>query len=248
MGKLDGKVALVTGASSGIGYATAKELASQGAAVAVAARRLDRLTALVSELESTGANALAIECDVTNEKDVMRAAEETINTLGRIDILVNSAGNMLLAPFGKGRSDDWEDTYDLNVMGTLYPIKAVVPHMKEHGGGHIVNVSSTASKGGRPGNGAYAGAKAAINTISESMRQEFLADNIRITVVVPGGTETELPTHIRDEGTKEGMQKFLSSIQLLKAEDVARSISYAVEQPDYISVNELVIRPTQQPF
>jgi NADP-dependent 3-hydroxy acid dehydrogenase YdfG len=245
--KLDGKVAVVTGASSGIGEATAEALAGEGATVVVAARREERLSDLVGRIESNGGRTLAVSCDVTDESQAHALIQRAEEELGRVDILVNNAGVMLLSKVGKGLSDQWRQMFEVNALGLLYATDAAIEVMKRQGSGHIVNISSVAGrKVPRDTSGVYAGTKFAVNAISEGLRMEVLEDNIRVTVVEPGAVETELPTHITDEEAKEGLSGLLS-LDILQAEDVANAIVYAVTQPDRVSVNEILIRPTQQP-
>jgi NADP-dependent 3-hydroxy acid dehydrogenase YdfG len=247
MAKLDGKVAVVTGASSGIGEATAEALAAEGATVVVAARREDRLTDLVGRIRTDGGRVLAAVCDVAEESQahgLIRKAEEEF---GNVDILVNNAGVMLLSTVGKGLSDQWRQMFEVNVMGVLYVTDAGIAVMKEQDSGHIVNVSSLAGrKVTRDSSGVYAGTKFAVHAISEGLRQELLEDNIRVTVVAPGAVDTELPDHITDEDARESLSG-LMSLERLQPEDIANAIVYAVTQPERVSVNEILIRPTQQP-
>jgi NADP-dependent 3-hydroxy acid dehydrogenase YdfG len=244
--KLDGKVAVVTGASSGIGEATAEALAAEGAAVVVAARREERLSSLVERIEGSGGRALAVSCDVTDEEQAQGLVQRAVEEYGRIDVLVNNAGVMLLSNVGKGLSDQWRTMFEVNVLGLLYATEAAIRTMKEQGSGHLVNVSSVAGrKVTRTSNGVYAGTKFAVNAISEGLRQELIEDNIRVTIVEPGAVATELPDHITDEDARESLSG-LMSIERLQAEDIARAIVYAVTQPDRVSVNEILIRPTQQ--
>jgi NADP-dependent 3-hydroxy acid dehydrogenase YdfG len=247
MTKLDGKVAVVTGASSGIGEATAEALATEGAAVVVAARREDRLADLVERIRAGGGRVLAAVCDVTDEGQahgLIRKAEEEY---GSVDILVNNAGVMLLSNVGKGLSEEWRRMFDVNVMGLLYATEAAIEVMKRQGGGHLVNVSSLAGrKVTRDSSGVYAGTKFAVHAISEGLRQELLEDNIRVTIVAPGAVDTELPDHITDEEARESLSG-LMSLERLQAEDIAGAIAYAVTRPGRMSVNEILIRPTQQP-
>ncbi|CAA9471407.1 MAG: Short-chain dehydrogenase/reductase SDR [uncultured Rubrobacteraceae bacterium] len=247
MPKLEGKVAVVTGASSGIGEATAEALAAEGATVVVAARREDRLADLTKRIEDNGGRVLAAACDVTDEAQahgLIRRAEEEF---GRVDILVNNAGVMLLSQVGKGLSDEWRRMFDTNVLGLLYATDAAIETMKRQGGGHLVNVSSVAGrKVTRDSSGVYAGSKHAVGAISEGLRQELLEDNIRVTIVEPGAVATELTDHITDEDAREGLSGLLN-LEILQAEDIANAIVYAVTQPERVSVNEILIRPTQQP-
>jgi NADP-dependent 3-hydroxy acid dehydrogenase YdfG len=242
--KLDGKVAVITGASSGIGEATAEALATEGASVVVAARRKDRLSELVERINGNGGKAVSVECDVTDEAaahDLIRHAKDE---LGRVDILVNNAGVMLLSKIEKGLSDQWRQMFDVNVLGLLYATDAAVKAMKRQGSGHIVNISSVAGRKTRPTVGVYSGTKFAVNAISEALRQELLEDGIRITMVEPGAVATELTDHITDEEVREGLKQ--RNIEPLQPEDIANAIAYAVSQPQRVSVNEILIRPTQQ--
>jgi len=246
MGKLDGKVAVVTGASSGIGEATAEALAAEGASVVVAARREDRLADLVGRIEGNGGRTLSVQCDVTDEEQAHALIQRAEEELGSVDILINNAGVMLLSKVEKGLSDQWRQMFDVNVMGLLYATDAAVEVMKRQKSGHIVNISSVAGRKVRPTGGVYSGTKFAVNAISEGLRQELLEDNVRITMVEPGAVETELPDHITDDEALEGMGG-LMKIERLQSEDIANAIAYVVTQPAHVSVNEILIRPTQQP-
>jgi NADP-dependent 3-hydroxy acid dehydrogenase YdfG len=245
--RLNGKVAVVTGASSGIGEATVRALAAEGAAVVAGARRKERLDELVQRVSQDGRTAIAVECDITVEEQAHDLVHRAVEEFGRIDILVNNAGVMLLSTVGKSLSDQWRTMFEVNVMGLLYATDAAIEHMKEQGSGHLVNISSVAGwKVTRDSSGVYAGTKHAVNAISEGLRQELLDDNIRVSIVGPGSVETELPDHITDEEAREGLSGILS-LERLQAEDIADAIVYAVTQPERVSVNELLIRPTQQP-
>jgi NADP-dependent 3-hydroxy acid dehydrogenase YdfG len=246
-GKLDGKVAVVTGASSGIGEATVRALAAEGAAVVAGARRKERLDALVEAVTREGGKATAVSCDITDESQAHDLVQTAVEEYGRIDILVNNAGVMLLSNVGKGLSDQWRTMFEVNVLGLLYATEAAIRTMKEQGSGHLVNISSVAGrKVTRTSNGVYSGTKFAVNAISEGLRQELLEDGIRVTIVEPGAVETELPDHITDEDARESLGGLLK-IERLQAEDIANAIAYAVIQPERVSVNEILIRPTQQP-
>ena len=246
MAKLDGKVAVITGASSGIGEATAEALATEGASVVVAARREDRLSELVERINGNGGKALSVAADVTDEGQAHELIQRAKSEFGRVDILVNNAGVMQLSKVDKGLSDEWRRMFDVNVLGLLYATDAAVGVMKEQGSGHLVNVSSVAGRRSRATTGVYSGTKFAVNAISEALRQELLEDNIRVTIVEPGAVATELATHITDEDAKEGLSGLLS-LDILQAEDIASAIAYCVTQPERVSVNEILIRPTQQP-
>jgi NADP-dependent 3-hydroxy acid dehydrogenase YdfG len=245
--KLDGKVAVVTGGSSGIGEATAEALAREGAAVVVAARREDRLAGLVERIQGDGGRVLAAVCDVTDESQAHGLIRKAQEEFGSVDILVNNAGVMLLSAVGKGLSEEWRQMFDVNVLGLLYATDAAIRVMREQQSGHLVNISSVAGrKVTRDSSGVYAGTKHAVGAISEGLRQELLEDNIRVTVVEPGAVKTELPSHITDEDAREGLSGLLS-LEILQSEDIAEAIVYAVTQPERVSVNEILIRPTQQP-
>ena len=246
MAKLDGKVVVVTGASSGIGEATAEALAAEGASVVVAARREDRLSELVERINGNGGKALSVAADVADEGQAHELIRRAKDEFGRVDILVNNAGVMQLSAVEKGLSDEWRRMFDVNVLGLLYATDAAVAVMKEQGSGHLVNVSSVAGRRSRATTGVYSGTKFAVNAISEALRQELLEDNIRVTIVEPGAVATELATHITDEDAKQGLSGLLS-LDILQAEDIASAIAYCVTQPERVSVNEILIRPTQQP-
>ncbi|MEJ7842100.1 MAG: SDR family NAD(P)-dependent oxidoreductase [Rubrobacter sp.] len=247
MPKLEGKVAVVTGASSGIGEATAEALAAEGASVVVAARRQERLADLSKRIEGNGGRVLAAACDVADEGQAHGLIQKAEEEFGRVDILVNNAGVMLLSTVGKGLSEEWRQMFDVNVLGLLYTTDAAIETMKRQGSGHLVNISSVAGrKVTRDSSGVYAGSKFAVGAISEGLRQELLEDNIRVTIVEPGAVETELADHITDEDAKESLGGLLN-LEILQAEDIANAIVYAVTQPERVSVNEILIRPTQQP-
>jgi NADP-dependent 3-hydroxy acid dehydrogenase YdfG len=188
-----------------------------------------------------------VECDITDEKQAHALVRRAPEEFGRIDILVNNAGVMLLSTVGKSLSDQWRTMFEVNVMGLLYATDAAIGYMKEQGSGHLVNISSVAGrKVTRDSSGVYAGTKHAVNAISEGLRQELLGDNIRVSIVGPGAVETELPDHITDEEAREGLSG-LMSLERLQPEDIASAIVYAVTQPERVSVNEILIRPTEQP-
>jgi NADP-dependent 3-hydroxy acid dehydrogenase YdfG len=214
--------------------------------VVVAARREERLSELVERLNGGGGKALAVECDVTDEEQAHALIQRAKDEFGQVDILVNNAGVMQLSKIEKGLSDEWRTMFDVNVMGLLYTTDAAVQVMKEQGSGHLVNVSSVAGRKSGPLRGAYSGTKFAVNAISEALRQELIEDNIRVTVVEPGAVETELPDHITDEEAREGIQSVYGLDDILQAEDIANAIAYCVSQPERVSVNEILIRPTQQ--
>jgi NADP-dependent 3-hydroxy acid dehydrogenase YdfG len=244
---LDGRVAAVTGASSGIGAATARALAGAGAAVALGARRRDRLESLVEEIVGEGGRAVAIEVDVADEAAASAFIAGAKGELGRLDILVNNAGVMLLGPIEGANTDDWRRMIDVNVLGLLYCTHAALPLMREGGGGHIVNVSSTAGRLAAAGAGVYNFTKYGVTGFSEALRQEALHSDIRVTCVEPGFVDTELQGHNEHPMVIEGTRKMRDQIgEVLQAGDIANAILYAVSQPPHVALNEVLIRPTKQ--
>ena len=241
-----GKTAIITGASSGIGQAAAKELAGKGFSVMLAARREDRLVELKKEIEEAGGQAAYQVTDVTSAAEMKALAEATIEQFGQIDVMLNNAGLMPLSFMNKLKIDEWDRMVDVNIKGVLYGIAAVLPHMEERGEGHIINISSVAGHDVTPGSAVYSGTKFAVRAITEGLRQELdPAKNIRATIVSPGAVTTELTETITDEDI---LSAFSSgpSMEFLQAEDIARAIAYAVEQPPHVDVNEILIRPRQQ--
>lgn len=246
MGKLDNQVAIVTGASSGIGEATARTLAEEGAAVALAARRKDRLESLKSNIESGGGQALVVETDVTSREQVRRLVEETVDAFGRVDILINNAGLMPLSYMKNLKEEEWERMVDVNIKGVLYAIGAVLPHMTEQGGGHIVNISSVAGRRVFPGGAVYCGTKFFVRALSQGMRSELGPQGIRVTSIEPGAVDTELTETITDDELMEDMSDLFSGYKILESEDIAEAIRYAVTSPDHVDVEELMVMPTGQ--
>jgi NADP-dependent 3-hydroxy acid dehydrogenase YdfG len=249
--RLDGTVALVTGASSGIGAASARALASAGATVAVAARRRDRLDELARDIESDGGRALAIEADVTDQDQATAAVQQTVGELGRLDTVVNNAGVMLLGPILDAPTDEWDRMIALNLQGLLYVAHAALPHLLKaaaDGPRHVadlVNVSSVAGRVARSGSGVYNLTKHGVVAFSESARQEFAGRHVRVSVVEPGAVDTELADHVREDVRAQMMKRF-GDIERLQAEDIADAISYIVNRPRHVAINELLIRPTEQ--
>lgn len=245
-GKLEGKVAIVTGASSGIGEATAIALAAEGAKVAIAARRAERLQAVAERIENGGGKALPIVADVTDETQARDIVQKANAEFGRVDILVNNAGIALLGFIEGADTSDWRRTFDLNVLGLLYVTHAVLPLLKAQGVGHIVNISSVAGRTVRAGVGIYNASKWGVNAISEALRQEVHKDNIRVTIIEPGLVDTEINDQITDPIAKQRIEERRKSITPLQSEDIAAAIVYAVTQPQRVNVNEILIRPTEQ--
>jgi len=246
---LRGTVALVTGASSGIGAATATALAAQGAAVALAARRRDRLDALAAEIKDQGGTALVLECDVTDQQQAAAAVDRTVTELGRLDTLINNAGVMLLGPAAGAPLDEWQQMVELNVLGLLYCAHAAVPHLLRAAADEprqvadMVNISSVAGRAARNGNGVYALTKFGVGAFSESLRQELAQQYVRVSLVEPGATATELASHNRPEVLAAIRNQFG---QRMEAGDIADAITYIVTRPRHVAVNEMLIRPTEQ--
>jgi NADP-dependent 3-hydroxy acid dehydrogenase YdfG len=245
-GVLRGQVALVTGASSGIGEATALALATHGAKVAVSARREDRLKDLVRRIEEAGGEALPIVADVADEEQANRMVQTTLDTFKRLDILVNNAGVMLLGKIDGANTEDWHRMINTNVLGLMYTTHAALPAMKAQDSGHIVNISSVAGRIARLGNGVYSASKWAVGAFSESLRLEVHSNNIRVTIVEPGIVATELANHITDQTAKKQFDEWINSLTPLESVDIAETIIYAVTQPKHVNVNEILIRPTGQ--
>ena len=242
---LSSKVVAVTGASSGIGEATALACAQAGAAVALAARRSDRIDALAARIIEQGGRAIAIPTDVGDEQQARDFIERTHSELGRLDVLVNNAGVMLLGPIENAPTEEWRRMIEANVFGVLYCTHAALPLMHEQGSGHIVNVSSVAGRVARAGSGVYNLTKFGVGAFSESLRQEGVPLGVRVTLIEPGAVDTELSGHNRPEVLEQIKQRF-GDIERLTAEDIARAILYAITQPPHVSVNEVLIRPTEQ--
>jgi NADP-dependent 3-hydroxy acid dehydrogenase YdfG len=243
------KVAIITGASSGIGEATASLLASKGVKVIVVARRKDRLDALVEQIEKDGGHAKAFEADVTDKDACQKVVDAVLEKHGHIDILINNAGVMLLGPTSGAPLEEWERMIDINLKGLLYMSYAALPSMREAKAGHVVNVSSVAGRTATAGSAVYNATKWGVNAFTEALRQEIVQEksNIRTTIIEPGAVATELVSHNRDE-VKDTIEKRIGSIEKrLESEDIAESILYAVSQPPHVSVNEILIRPTTQP-
>jgi len=248
--KLNGTVALVTGASSGIGAAAATALAAHGAAVALVARRKERLETLAGEIRKQGGSALVVEADITQEKQAYDAVARTVSELGRLDTLVNAAGVMLLGPVLGAPMSEWQQMVDINLLGTLYCCHAALPHLlraAEQGPRRVsdlINVSSTAGRFPRANRSGYNATKHAITGFTEALRQEVTTKHVRVCVLEPGAVKTELISHNRPE-IREAVAKALQ-FEFLEAEDIGDAIAYIVTRPRRVAVNELLIRPTEQ--
>jgi clavulanate-9-aldehyde reducatase len=242
---LSDQVVAVTGASSGIGEATALACARAGAAVALAARRADRIQALAERIVQEGGRAVAVPTDVGEEAEARAFIARAHSELGRLDVLVNNAGVMLLGPIENAPTDEWRQMIHANVFGVLYCTHAAFPLMHEQGSGHIVNISSVAGRVARAGSGVYNLTKFGVGAFSESLRQEGVPIGVRVTLIEPGAVATELPAHNRPE-ILEQMAKRFAGITPLSAEDIAGAILFAIGQPPNVSVNEVLIRPSGQ--
>lgn len=242
---LEGKVVVITGASSGNGEATPRVLSGQGATVVLGARRLERIQSLARELTGRGGKALAIATDVTHYDQVKSLVDAAVQTYGRIDVMLNNAGLMPHSPLERLKIDDWNRTIDVNLKGVLYGIAAALPYMRQQKSGHIINVSSVAGHKVRPGSAVYAATKTAVRVLSEGLRQEVKPYNIRTTVISPGALATELANSITEPDIAENVSKFMHEIAL-PAESFARVVAFAISQPQDMDINEILFRPTRQ--
>lgn len=242
---LSGRVVAVTGASSGIGEATALACAKAGAAVALAARRTERIEALAQRIVDEGGQVIAMTTDVGEEEQARAFVERAHSEFGRLDVLVNNAGVMLLGPIENAPTEEWRRMIHANVFGVLYCTHAALPLMRAQGSGHIVNVSSVAGRVARAGSGVYNLTKFGVGAFSESLRQEGVAMGVRVTTIEPGAVATELPGHNREE-VLEQMAKRFAGVTPLSSEDIANAILYAIGQPENVAVNEILVRPRAQ--
>ena len=241
---IEGKVVVITGASSGNGAATARQLARHGAKLVLGARRLDRLQALATEL-SLGADA-AVQTDVTQYDQVKHLVDHAVQTHGRIDVILNNAGLMPHSPLERGKIEDWERMIDVNLRGVLYGIAAALPHMQAQKSGHIINVSSVAGHKVRPGSAVYAATKTAVRVISEGLRQEVKPYNIRTTVISPGAVATELADSVTEPDIAANVRQAMAIA--LPADSFATMVVFAMSQPEEVDVNEILFRPTRQEY
>jgi NADP-dependent 3-hydroxy acid dehydrogenase YdfG len=243
MSNIEGKVVVITGASSGLGEATARHLASQGASVFIGARRMDRLQTVVADIQRAGGQVAAKQVDVTKRREVDAFVQAAVAKFGRIDVLVNNAGLMALGPIDKALVDEWDRMVDINIKGVLYGIAAALPVFARQKGGHIINIASVAGHKVSMGGAVYCATKHAVRAISEGLRQEV--DGIRTTIISPGAVQSELPLGISDPDTAAHVQEFYRQ-QAIPADAVARAIAYAIEQPADVDINEILLRPTVQ--
>ncbi|MFT8613450.1 MAG: SDR family oxidoreductase [Gluconobacter oxydans] len=241
-----GKVVLITGSSSGLGEATARYLAAQGAKVAIAARRRDRLDEIVSELTAQGQTARAYTLDVTKRSEVEETVAAVTRDFGRLDVLVNNAGLMAIAPIQKLMVDEWDRMIDINIKGVLYGVAAALPVFEKQKSGHVINLSSVAGlKVFAPGGTVYSGTKFAVRAISEGLRQEA-GNTFRVTSIEPGAVQSELKSGSGDTDSRKTVEEFYK--MAIPADSVARAIAFAISQPDDVDINEIVLRPTRQEF
>ncbi len=243
MSLIQNKVVIVTGASSGLGEATAKRLAASGAKLMLAARREDRLKDLVAAIAQSGGTATYRVTDVADRAQMEALAKETLRTYSRIDVLINNAGLMPLSPLDQVKVEEWDQMIDVNIKGVLYGIAAVLPIMRQQKSGHVINLSSVAGHKVFPGSAVYCATKYAVRAISEGLRLESNGE-IRSTNISPGAVATELTSTITDKDTAEGMNQLYAIA--IDADAIARAIAYTIEQPSDVDVNEIIIRPTRQ--
>jgi NADP-dependent 3-hydroxy acid dehydrogenase YdfG len=244
---IQGKVVVITGASSGLGEVTARQLSAAGAPVVLGARRVDRLKALAAELNAAGGKAFAVETDVTDRGQVARLVDMAVQQCGRIDVMINNAGLMPQSLLERLKVDEWDRMIDVNIKGVLYGIAAALPHMKQQKSGHFINVSSVAGHKVRSGGTVYSATKHAVRVISEGLRQEVKPYNIRTTIISPGAVDTELPDTITDPDVGPAMRKFYDDMAI-PADSFARAVLFAMSQPDDVDINEILYRPTRQEF
>lgn len=250
-GKLDGTVAIVAGASSGIGEAAARTLSAQGAAVGLVARRVERLEKLAAQIEEHRGSALVIQGDVAQREQAEAAVQRTIDAFGRLDILVNNAGVMLLGPVEDAPTEEWDRMLSVNLLGLLHMTHAALPHLLKAAEGpprrvaDLVNVSSVAGRRARAGAAVYNLTKFGVGAFTEALRQEVTGRHLRVSVIEPGKVETELQSHVRPEVREQSIRRF-EGVEPLEASDIADAIGYIVTRPRHVAVNELLVLPTEQ--
>ncbi|MGD9656318.1 MAG: SDR family oxidoreductase [Methylocystis sp.] len=243
---IEQKVVVITGASSGLGEATARHLSAKGATVVLGARRADRIQSLANELAASGSKALSIATDVTSSEQVKHLVDTAVESYGRVDVMLNNAGLMPLAPLDRLKLAEWDQMIDVNLKGVLYGIAAALPHMKKQKSGHIINVSSVYGHKIDPGAAVYCATKFAVRALSEGLRQEVKPYNIRTTVISPGAVATELLEHISEPDISANLQKLVEKIAL-SPDSFARMVAFAIGQPEDVDVSEILFRPTSQP-
>jgi NADP-dependent 3-hydroxy acid dehydrogenase YdfG len=241
---LEGKVVVITGASSGLGEATAKHLSAEGASVVLGARRAERIRALADELNARGGKALAVATDVSDSEQMRRLVDAAVDAHGRIDVLVNNAGVAPLSLLERLKIHEWDQMIDVNIKGVLYGIAAALPHMIRQRAGQIINVSSIAALSVSPVTAVYSATKQAVRAITEGLRQEVKPHNIRTTVILPGAVATDLPGGINEADIAAAMKRVYE--KAISPDAFARTVAFAISQPEDVDVNEIVFRPTQQ--
>jgi NADP-dependent 3-hydroxy acid dehydrogenase YdfG len=239
-----GKVVVITGASSGLGEATARHLSAEGALIVLGARRADRLQSLADELTATGGKVLTMPTDVTRYDDVQKLVDAAVKEYGRVDVMLNNAGVAPLSLLESGKVHEWDQLIDVNIKGVLYGIGAALPHMKQQKSGHIINVASIAAFKISPATAVYSATKSAVRVISEGLRQEVKPYNIRTTIISPGAVASELPNAVSEPMIAEAVKKIYETA--LPAESFAQVVAFAINQPAEVDVNEIVFRPTWQ--
>ncbi|WP_103030373.1 SDR family oxidoreductase [Salinibacter altiplanensis] len=242
---IEGKVVVITGASSGLGEAAARHLSENGARVILGARRTQRLEAIADEITEDGGRALAVPTDVTERRQVQNLVDAAVDECGRIDVMLNNAGVMPLSPLDRLNVQEWDQMIDVNVKGVLYGIAAALPHMKEQKSGHIINVASDAGHDVQPGSAVYSATKHAVRALSEGLRQETTPYGLRTTVISPGAVESELPDTISEDDVAEETDALYDE-HAVSADSFARAVAFAIEQPEAVDVNEILYRPTSQ--
>lgn len=242
---IEGKVVIITGASSGLGEAAAHHLADKGASLALAARRTERIEGLAEKITNNGGEALAVTTDVTEHEQVQALVDDAVEAFGRVDVMLNNAGLMPLSPLERLNVNEWDQMIDVNVKGVLYGIAAALPYMQEQASGHIINVSSVAGHVVSPGSAVYAATKHAVRALSEGLRQEVKEYGLRTTVISPGAVDTELPESVSEEDVAEGVHALYDE-HAVPADSFARAVAFAIEQPEEVDINEILYRPTSQ--
>ena len=242
---IEGKVVVITGASSGLGEAAAHHLAEEGARVVLAARRNERLEALAEEITESGGEALPITTDVTEREQVQALVDAAVEEFGRIDVMLNNAGIMPASRLDRLKVDEWDQMIDVNLKGVLYGIAAALPYMREQSSGHIINVASDAGHKVHPTEAVYAATKHAVRALSEGLRQEVKPYGLRTTIISPGAVESELPETVTDEEVAEEVQEVYEE-HAISADSFARAVAFAIGQPEAVDVNEILYRPTSQ--
>jgi NADP-dependent 3-hydroxy acid dehydrogenase YdfG len=242
---ISGKIVVITGASSGLGEATARHLSDRGAIVVLGARRVARIDALAAEITAKGERALAVATDVTDAGQVQHLIDAAVERFGRIDVMLNNAGLMAHSPLERRKIDDWNRMIDVHIKGVLYGIAAALPHMKRQKSGHIINVSSVAGHKVGVANAVYAATKTAVRVISEGLRQEVKPYHLRTTIISPGAIATELPSSVTEPDVAQGISQFYEHVAI-SADSFARAVAFAISQPEEVDINEILFRPTRQ--